>query len=281
MMCHEHILATSKTELEAISTSPGIKDYAWLPFYGNADDLFKSCQSWGSMGPLLGENEAVFSDIPSLVITGKFDPTTPPIYAKQVAAQLSNSYYFEFPNQGHVPTASDASGCAMDIVLEFLDDPREEPGRRCMDDLDDVDFVVPYTGDPPLELETKDAWGVSVEGPADWFYFGGIFIRGNSPLDTTLVGVFQDVRTPEELVDWFSLSAYGYRGLDSAPAKVGQHQANGFNWSLYVSSSNGRPVDVAMADYGATSLVVVMFSNMDEHEALYNTVFLPMVDSAH
>jgi hypothetical protein len=169
----------------------------------------------------------------------------------------------------------------MAIARDFLDDPDVEPDRDCMDDLPPVEFIVPYTGDPPLELETREVWGVTVEAPQDWWNLGdGFFFRANSPIDITQIGVFQDFLTPEELVDWFSLGAYGYRGLDSPPFQVGQRQANGLTWSLYISSSNGRPVDIAMADYGFNSLVVIMFSNMDEHEALYNTVFLPMVDSA-
>jgi len=281
MMCHEHIMATSVDELEAISTWRGVKDYAWLPFYGDANDLFKSCKSWGSSGPVLDENNIVTSDIPSLVIAGKYDPATPPIFARQVAAQLSNSYYFEFSNQGHVPSATDDSGCAKDIVLEFLDDPMEEPEHDCLEDLTPVNFVVPYTGNPPLELETRDVWGVSVEGPRDWYYLGdGFFFRGNSPLDITQAGLFLADLTADELKDWFSLSAYGYRGLDAAPSKVGEQRANGLIWSLYLSSSNGIPVDIAMTDYGRESLVIMMFSNSDEHEALYKTVFLPMVDSA-
>ncbi len=281
MMCHEHILATSVDELKAISTRRGVKDYAWLPFYGDADDLFRACQSWGSTGPLLGENEAVRSDIPSLVIAGTFDPATPPFFAQQVASQLSNSYYFEFSNQGHTPTAVDESGCAMDTVLAFLENPAVEPDRECLDDLAPIDFIVPYTGVPPQKMETSDVWGVTVDAPSDWFNLGdGFFFRGNSPLDITQIGVFQDFLTPEELVDWFSLGAYGYRGLDTAPLQVGQRKANGLTWSLYLSTSNGRPVDIAMADYGRNSLVIMMFSNLDEHEALYKTVFLPMVDSA-
>lgn len=281
MMCHEHILATSKEELGAILTQPGVKDFAWLPFYGNADDIFKACQSWGSKGPLLGENNAVISDIPSLVITGKFDPTTPPMFAKQVASQLSHSYYFEFPNQGHTPTAADDSGCAMDTVIAFLKEPSVEPSRDCLHKLAPVDFIVPYTGDPPLTLETRKVFGVTVDGPQDWFYLGdGFFFRGNSNLDITQIGVFQDFLRPEELMDWFSLGAYGYRGLDTAPFKVGQREAHGLTWSLYLSTSNGRPVDIAMADEGFSSLVVMMFCNSDEHDALYRTVFLPMVDSA-
>jgi hypothetical protein len=49
---------------------------------------------------------------------------------------------------------------------------------------------------------------------------------------------------------------------------------------LYSGKSNDRPVDIAVADLGNTSLVIMMFSHPDEHEALYNTVFLPMIDSA-
>jgi pimeloyl-ACP methyl ester carboxylesterase len=281
MMCHEHILATSVDELKAVSTRRGIKDQAWLPFYGDAEDLFRACQSWGSTGPFPGENEAVRSEIPALVIAGSFDPATPPFFARQVAGQLTNSYYFEFPNQGHTPTATDESGCAMDTVLAFLEDPSVEPDRECLDDLAPVDFIVPYTGEPPQKMETNDVWGVTVKAPSDWYNLGdGFFFRGNSPLDITQIGVFQDYLTPEELVDWFSLGAYGYRGLDSPPFQVGQRKANGLTWSLYLSTSNGRPVDIAMADRGRNSLVIMMFSNLDEHEALYNTVFLPMVDSA-
>lgn len=281
MMCHEHILATTQEELEAISSQPGVKDFGWLPFYGNAEDIFRTCKSWGAKGPLLGENNAAISDIPSLVITGTFDPTTPPLYAKQVASQLGHSFYFEFPNQGHTPTAADASGCAMDTVIAFLKDPSVEPSRDCLNKLDPVDFIVPYTGDPPLTLETRNVFGVTVDGPEDWLYLGdGFFFRGNSSLDITQIGILQADVSAHELVDWFSLGAYGYRGLDTAPAKVGQREAHGLTWSLYLSTSNGRPVDIAMVDQGFSSLVIMMFSNGDEHGALYQTVFLPMVDSA-
>lgn len=279
MMCHEHIMATTPQELEAVSTLPGISSYAWLPFYGDANDLYKSCQSWGSVGPLLGENDAVISDIPSLVIAGRFDPTTPPKYAKQLAEHLSNSYYFEFDNQGHVPSAS--SNCAMNIVLDFLRNPAEEPSRECMEDLKVVDFLTPYTGEPPLSMSSEKLFGVTADVPDDWFFDGGFFIRGNSPFDITQVGAFRTFfSSVSELKDYFSLSAYGYRGLDSAPIEAGTRTANGRAWMLYTSSSNNRPVDAAITDLGSNTLVIIMFSHPDEHDALYRTVFLPMIDSA-
>jgi hypothetical protein len=280
MMCHEHIMATTPQELESVSTLPGISSYAWLPFYGDANDLYKTCKSWGSVGPLLGENDAVISDIPSLVITGRFDPTTPPKYAKQLADHLSNSYYFEFDNQGHVPSAS--SNCAMNVVLDFLRNPAEEPNRECMGKLKAVDFLTPYTGDPVLSMSREDLFGITVDIPDEWFYGGdGFFMRGNSAFDITQVGAFRTFfSSASELKDFFSLSAYGYRGLDAAPLEAGTHTARGRIWMLYSGKSNDRPVDIAIADLGSTSFVIMMFSHPDEHDALYRTVFLPMIDSA-
>ena len=85
----------------------------------------------------------------------------------------------------------------------------------------------------------------------------------------------------KQIQDWFSLEAYGYRGLDGGLVEAGKRQANGLTWTLYLSSSYGLPVDIAMADYGGQALVIALFSNSDEHDALYRTVFLPMIDSAN
>lgn len=283
MMCHEHILTTTPQQLDAATTGPqDIRDYAWQPFYGTAQDLYQTCKSWGSVGPRLGENDAVNSSIPALVITGKYDPTTPPVYAQQVAAHLSHSYYFEFADQGHTPTAADASGCAMKVALAFLADPSVEPGRSCLEQEAPVDFVLPYTGSPALELADSDSQGVTVEVPADWTELGdGFYLRGNSPFDVTEIGVLTvpGVRT-SDLLNWISQKAWGYRGLDGAPIYDDQRQANGLDWTLYKASSYGRPVDLAMADSAGGSVLVLAFSNIDEHDAIYQTVFLPAVDSA-
>lgn len=281
MMCREHIMSTTPEELQNASNREIIREFAWLPFYGDVENIFKTCKTWGATGPVYGENNPTISDIPSLIITGAYDPTTPPLYAKQIAGQLNNSYYYEFPNQGHTPTASDSSGCAMDIVLQFLEDPSSEPNRACLNEMKAVDFVVPYTGNPPIALETIYTNGISVDAPKDWNALeGGFYYRGNSPFDITEVGILRIPLSSEDVESWFSLKAYGYRGLDSPLNLTGQRQANGFSWKLFTSSSYGRPVDIAMTDDGGWSIMVVLFCNEDEHDALYRTVFLPMVDSA-
>jgi len=282
MMCHEHVLTTTPEEVQNAANRQIIKEFAWLPFYGDTDNVFKTCKKWGSNGPAYGENDPTISDIPSLVITGAYDPTTPPMYAKQIAGHLSRSYYFEFPHEGHTPTASDSSGCAMQIVDQFLNDPSTEPDRTCLNESKPVNFVVPYLGNPPLALKTIQASGLSVDVPSEWRSLGeGFYYRGNSPFDITEAGILRIPISSSDIEQWFSLEAYGYRGLDSPLIPAGQRQANGLVWKLYKSSSYGRPVDIAMTDDGGWSSVVLLFCNQDEHDALYQTVFLPMVDSAN
>ena len=281
MMCREHILSTTAETLRIASEQVGVDNFIWRPYYSNFEKMFGACQSWGATGPVLGENDAVVSDIPALVLEGSYDPATPPKLGKQVAERLPNSFYYEFPNQGHSVSTSDSSGCGMKVVQNFLGNPTAEPEHACMNDLKAVKFLVPYTGEPALELTERQLFGVRVNIPKDWFFtFDGFFIRGSSPFDITQVSALRAALSVQDLQDYFSSSIHGYRGLDGAPVEAGTRQANGHVWKLYSATSNNRPVDIAAAEDGSTSLIVIMFSHPDEHEALYRTVFLPMVDSA-
>lgn len=280
MTCHEQVLSTTLEEAQTEANRMVIRNYSWLPFYGDIEHVFKTCKSWGAVSPAYGENNPTISDIPSLIITGSYDPTTPPVYAKQIATHLLHNYYFEFPTLGHTPTAADSSGCAMKIVEQFLDDPSTEPDRTCLGELEKPVFVVPYTGDPPLALKAIKLYGIKVNVPKDWQTVGfGFYYRGNSPFDITEVGILRLSLSINNIQDLFSLKAYGYRGLDGPLNPAGERQANGLNWQLYTSSSYGRPVDFALVEVRGGSLGVIQFSNQDEHDALYKTVFLPIVDS--
>ena len=144
MMCHEQILATNPQDLQsAMDSQHDIGTYFRLPFFGDAKTLFNTCKFWGSVPPAPGENEAVISNIPALVIEGKFDPVTPPVFGKQVVSNLKNSYYMEFPDQGHTPSANDSSGCAIAAIQAFLVDPSLSPDMSCLAVLKAVEFIVP------------------------------------------------------------------------------------------------------------------------------------------
>ncbi|GAB5525925.1 MAG: alpha/beta fold hydrolase [Roseivirga sp.] len=72
-------------------------------------------------------NEPVVSAIPSLVANGGFDPITPPANALEAIKTLENSFYVEFPWEGH----SIFGGCYFDMVSDFLNDPETKPDIDC------------------------------------------------------------------------------------------------------------------------------------------------------
>jgi hypothetical protein len=168
----------------------------------------------------------------------------------------------------------------MQVTLEFIKNPLIEPNRNCLNEIKPVDYLVPYTGEPALKLESLQSFGMTVNVPEDWYYDDGFFVRYSSPFDITQVGAFRTFISVQELKDYFSSSIYGYRGLDGAPSEAGIINANGYTWKLYYATSNGRPVDVAAAQDGSTSLIIIMFTHPDEHDAFYRTLFLPMINSA-
>ena len=92
--------------------------------------LFTICETWSSGQADPAEKEVVVSSLPALILTGQYDPITPPPYNKQIADSLSNSYFYEIPGIGHGAMRGDA--CALEIALQFLDDPDSEPDSSCL-----------------------------------------------------------------------------------------------------------------------------------------------------
>jgi pimeloyl-ACP methyl ester carboxylesterase len=114
---------------------PAIADHYLFLF---AQWQFNLCEVWEIEpgDPIV--NEAVVSDIPALIFAGQFDPITPSVYGHLTAETLSTSFFYEFPNLGH--GVMDADRCALEIGLQFLDDPLIEPDASCIDDLSGQDF---------------------------------------------------------------------------------------------------------------------------------------------
>ena len=63
-------------------------------------------------------NEALHSDVPTLVLSGEFDPITPPEYGEQIMPGLSNASHVIAPGQGHGVIGR---GCVPKLILEFVE----------------------------------------------------------------------------------------------------------------------------------------------------------------
>jgi len=90
---------------------------------------------------------AVFSDIPTLIMNGDLDSATPPDYAIMTAATLKNSQLFILNGVGHSPLVEGA--CPISMVKQFLDNPDGKVDAGCMEGaFPGVKFELP--GDPEL-----------------------------------------------------------------------------------------------------------------------------------
>jgi len=125
---------------EAVETSAIVPDPIRDYLVSEIENQFLTCEIYGLEPADVIETEPVYSDIPTLVLAGNYDPITPPSDAQMAAETLSSSYYFEFPGHGHGIT--DAGDCANSIIAAFLADPTVEPDRSCVADIKGITFVI-------------------------------------------------------------------------------------------------------------------------------------------
>lgn len=87
------------------------------------------CRDWGV--PLLPRSDLapVRSDLPVLLLSGDFDPITPPAYAEKLLPDLPNATHVVFPAGAHGQAMTDS--CANGIIAAFLDDPSVPPHTAC------------------------------------------------------------------------------------------------------------------------------------------------------
>lgn len=110
----------------------------------NADGIrsfLASCERWAvpALGP--AADVPVTSDVPVLLLSGRFDPITPAGNAAQAAATLPRSFSVTFPNTGH--GAFTGEPCAAEIVGAFLADPTVRPADACVAQLGGPAFLTP------------------------------------------------------------------------------------------------------------------------------------------
>lgn len=103
----------------------------FIPLSENTTQSFLlTCALWNVEDESAVMDRVVSSDIPTLILSGAFDPTTPPHYAEEVAKTLPNSYSFLFPSGGHGELFG--FDCAVDMLFEFLDNPTSRPDGSCI-----------------------------------------------------------------------------------------------------------------------------------------------------
>jgi pimeloyl-ACP methyl ester carboxylesterase len=107
----------------------------------STDILNQVCTTWNvpELGP--AADAAVTGDIPTLLLSGNFDPITPPPFGDDVAKNLNQRYVVVFPVNGHGALMD--GGCADRIARDFLNNPDVEPDGNCAADPNAPAFISP------------------------------------------------------------------------------------------------------------------------------------------
>jgi pimeloyl-ACP methyl ester carboxylesterase len=254
------------------------------PLAGSADpedvieyDFFGICEKWPVEQADPAIKQPVVSDIPTLILAGEFDPVTPVVYAEEVADHLSNSYLYAFPGVGHNVLV--ASSCARDIAGQFLGDPTSEPDANCIAEMPGVVFDLPQPEAAELVLEpiTYPAAGLRSIAPTGWERASSsTFVRGENALDSTALIIDALPMSHADFLDLITAQL----SLEAPPESIGERETDSFTWTLYAEEVQGVAVDFATAvrDEEET-LLVLLQGPAAERDVLYETVFLPVVDS--
>jgi pimeloyl-ACP methyl ester carboxylesterase len=274
VLCNEEISFSTQGEFEAV-----VADYPEFEGFFAGFEVgglaYAVCPNWGAGQADARENESVTSDIPTLIMTGECDPIVPPGWGQGAAETLSHSYFFEYPGMGHGVSFGD---CPRSMMLAFLENPSAAPDDTCIAAVEPAPFIVPMeTADIELESFTDEELGISGLVPAGWTEAApGIFARASSAVDIAVLQVaVESAVGTEELLEAIS----GGYGLEEPPASTGERTANDLTWSLYAFEAQGVPRDLALAEGERVTLIVVLRSAADERDAMYEAVFLPVVDA--
>jgi pimeloyl-ACP methyl ester carboxylesterase len=135
----------------------------------------------------------------------------------------------------------------------------------------DAVLLVPYT---------NEGYGYEAVVPEGWTDVGqGIFARQSSTGDTTLIAQQSAPLAPGALLE----AILPQLNLSEAPESVGTYAGGALEWTLYqVDVSVGTvtvAVDLALAEAGGTTYVVLFQTSPEDYEALHESVFLPTLDA--
>jgi len=102
--------------------------------------FFAACKSWPTGTRPAGFTAPLKSDVPALLLSGEFDPVTPPEYAERVLKGLRNGRHIVLRGQGHNVMGT---GCLPKLVGQFI----ETADARALDTgcTASIGYVPPFT----------------------------------------------------------------------------------------------------------------------------------------
>jgi pimeloyl-ACP methyl ester carboxylesterase len=243
-----------------------------------SDAGFETCRLWGAGRAGPEENQPVRSDVPTLIMSGGFDPITPGEWGRQVGQTLSRSTFVQFPSLGH--GVSFEVGCPQQVMLAFVDRPTSPPDAACASQLPPPEFTPPAAGSRPIVLDdfTEDVSGVTITGkrPSGWSSQGSgtVATQRNLLNQAALLQQAAPGSSPSSLLNRLGSQLRLRDGFSSTETV----DAGGVSWQLYHgTTTDSGVVDLALAQRSGTTLVALLVSSPSDRHWLYNDVLLPVL----
>lgn len=209
-------------------------------------------------------HEPVSGDIPTLLLSGQFDPITPPANADLVAGMLPYSYRYTLPGIGHGALSN--SACAMAVTLDFLNDPYQAPDATCLDSMRvafaaDLDVLADIT----LAPITIEGYGLRAVVPEGWREIepGSFAAPGNE----AFVLLYR-MHTWDELTDRFALDH-----------KLRDEMIHNRQWTLFEGEISGWWGTIAITESGDSVYVVSVLGEAEDIPVLEETILLPALEA--
>ncbi|MEW5868988.1 MAG: alpha/beta fold hydrolase [Chloroflexota bacterium] len=123
--------------VQAAQDGPAIARY----LIGDIRTMFAICSFWGTGETSESEKLPVQSDLNTLILSGQYDPVSPPIWGQMVSQYLPRSQYFLFPGMGHSVIFDNP--CPRSVIVDFLEAPRQSLKPACIETMHGSSVYLP------------------------------------------------------------------------------------------------------------------------------------------
>jgi len=136
VLCRDEAPFVDSSTLQGSATPlPGLAER-----YGTSPYL-AACSAWKMPSASATIHDPVRSAVPVLMVSGQFDPFSPPRLTREFGDPLENSFVIEIPAESHTPVQG--GGCAIRIRDSWIQNPSLPPiGTGCLEGLK-LEFVTP------------------------------------------------------------------------------------------------------------------------------------------
>lgn len=141
VLCNDEATAVTLDDISAANENAPLSALRTATPYRSSVTLFAQCQALGiETDPL--STDAPTAEIPTLVLSGDYDATTAPSWAKEAAEALPDATLVSVPSAGHATARW--SECARDIASAFVENPTAKLDTSCL------------AGEEPVLLEPNE-----------------------------------------------------------------------------------------------------------------------------